>query len=66
MIFDIRVEEIHGRTTLPWVVILSVGEKVIECHFRTREKAMTLVEKYQKRGWSKVPPSHHFLKYLAT
>jgi hypothetical protein len=64
MIFDIRVEEIHERVSLPWVVTLSLGEKTIECYFRTREKAMALAEKYQKRGWSKVPPSQYFLKYM--
>ncbi len=64
MIFDIKVEEIHGRVSLPWVVTLTVGEKTIECHVKTKEKAMALSEKYQKRGWSKVPPAQHFLKYL--
>ena len=65
MIFDIKVEEIHERVTLPWVVTLSYYDKEIECHVKTKEKAMALSEKYQKRGWSKVPPAQHFLKYLA-
>jgi hypothetical protein len=64
MIFDISVEEIKGRATLPWIVVLTASDKTIECHVKTKDKAMTLADKFQKRGWTKVPPAHRFLKYL--
>jgi hypothetical protein len=64
MIFDISVEEIKGRATLPWVVVLTASDKTLECHVKTKDKAMELANKLNKRGWTKVSPSHHFLKYI--
>ena len=61
-IFDITVEEIREKCTLPWVVVLDNGIKVIECHVRTKEKAMDLAEKCQTRKWVKTAPAHRFLK----
>ena len=61
-IFDITVEEIRERCTLPWVVVLDNGNKLIECHVKTKEKAMALAEKYQTRNWVKTAPAHRFLK----
>ena len=66
MIFDISVEEIKSKATLPWIVVLTASDKTLECHVKTKDKAMELVEKLQKRGWTKVPPAHRFLKYLRT
>ena len=64
MIFDISVEEIKGRATLPWVVVLTASDKTLECHVKTKDKAMELAEKLSKRGWTKVPPSYRFLEYF--
>ena len=64
MIFDISVQEIQGKATLPWVVVLSTTDKTVECHVKTKDKALELVEKLSKRGWTKVAPSYHFLKSL--
>ena len=64
MIFDISVEEIQGKATLPWIVVLTTSDKTLECHVKTKDKAIELAEKLSKRGWTKVPPSYHFLKYL--
>tara|TARA_B100001245_G_C22761005_1_gene368202 strand:+ start:352 stop:615 length:264 start_codon:yes stop_codon:yes gene_type:complete len=60
--FNITVEEIREKCTLPWVVVLDNGIKVIECHVRTKEKAMGLAEKYQTRTWVRTAPAHRFLK----
>jgi len=64
MIFDITVEELTSKATLPFIVSLTAGDKTIECHVRTKEKAMKYVEQFQKRGWTKVQPAHRFLQYL--
>lgn len=64
MIFDISVEEVQGKATLPWIVVLTTDEKTVECHVKTKDKAMELVDKLQQRGWTKMAPSYHFLKYL--
>ena len=64
MIFDISVEEIKGKATLPWVVVLTASDKTLECHVKTKDKAMELAEKLSKRGWTKVSPSYHFLRYF--
>ena len=49
MIFDISVEEIKGKMTLPWVVVLTASDKTLECHVKTKDKAMALAEKLSKR-----------------
>ena len=64
MIFDISVEEIQGKVTLPWIVVLTTSDKTLECHVKTKDKAIELAEKLSKRGWTKVAPSYHFLKHL--
>ena len=64
MIFDISVEEIKGKATLPWVVVLTASDKTLECHVKTKDKAMELAEKLNKRGWTKIPPAYRFLEYL--
>ena len=64
MIFDISVEEIKGKATLPWIVVLTASDKTLECHVKTKDKAMELAEKLSKRGWTKVSPSYRFLKYF--
>jgi hypothetical protein len=64
MIFDISVEEIKGKATLPWVVVLTASDKTLECHVKTKDKAMELADKLNKRGWTKVSPSYRFLKYF--
>ena len=64
MIFDISVEEIKGKATLPWVVVLTASDKTLECHVKTKDKALELTEKLSKRGWTKVSPSYRFLKHF--
>jgi len=64
MIFDISVQEVQGRASLPWVVVLSLGSKTLEYHVKTREKAIELTDKFQNKGWSKVYPASKFLSYL--
>ena len=64
MIFDITVEEIKGKASLPWVVVLTVSDKTLECHVKTKDKAMALVDKLQRRGWTKSLPAYRFLKYF--
>ena len=65
-IFNITVEYIEEKCTLPWVVVLDNGKKVIECHVKTKEKAMNLAETYQTRKWVKTAPAHRFLKDVLT
>ena len=64
MIFDISLQEIKGKATLPWIVVLTTNDKTVECHVKTKDKAKELVDKLQRRGWTKVAPSYHFLKHL--
>ena len=60
--FDITVSEIEDNCTLPWVVELDNGKRIVEIHVQTKKKAMALADKYQTRAWTKTAGAHHFLR----
>jgi hypothetical protein len=60
--FDITVSEIEDNCTLPWVVELDNGKRILEIHVQTKKKAMTLADKYQTRAWTKTAGAHRFLR----
>ena len=60
--FDITVSEIEDKCSLPWVVELDNGKRVLEIHIKTKDKAMELANKYQTRAWIKTIGSYRFLQ----
>ena len=60
--FDITVSEFETPYTLPWVVTIDNGEKILDVHLKTKEKALKLAGKYQERGWTKTPGAYRFLR----
>ena len=60
--FDITVSEIEDKCSLPWVVELDNGRRILEIHVKTKNKAMTLADKYQTRAWTKTAGAHRFLR----
>ena len=60
--FDITVSEFTTPYTLPWIVTIDNGEKILDIHLKTKDKALKLAEKYQARGWVKTPGAHRFLQ----